>query len=80
MKLFFGTDSFIVIKYTRNKTSRFHTFVSNRITLIHGSSHLISGDTSEVRIILQIMHLVAWSQMSWCTVNRLKKLLCLKMC
>ncbi|XP_035996615.1 uncharacterized protein LOC118564030 [Fundulus heteroclitus] len=37
--LTFWTDSTSVLKYIHNQTKRFHTFVSNRIAIIHDLSH-----------------------------------------
>ncbi|XP_014665117.1 PREDICTED: uncharacterized protein LOC106807320 [Priapulus caudatus] len=34
----FWTDSMAVLRYIWNTTSRFHTFVANRLTVIHGGS------------------------------------------
>lgn len=34
----FWTDSTIVLQYIRNESTRFHTFVSNRLTVIHEHS------------------------------------------
>ena len=36
---YFWTDSLTVLKYLRNETSRFHTFVANRVSEIHEASH-----------------------------------------
>ncbi|KAJ8033470.1 hypothetical protein HOLleu_23719 [Holothuria leucospilota] len=35
---FFWTDSTIVLQYVRNREKRFHTFVANRIAVIHNGS------------------------------------------
>ena len=36
----FWTDSMSVLRYIRNQTSRFHTFVANRLTVIHDGSNV----------------------------------------
>ena len=37
-RVFFWTDSTIVLRYIRNKTKRFQTFVANRLQIIHDAS------------------------------------------
>lgn len=37
-KIFFWTDSTTVIRYIRNERTRFHTFVANRLAVIHDGS------------------------------------------
>ena len=35
---FYWTDSMTVVRYVQNQSSRFHTFVANRLTIIHEGS------------------------------------------
>ena len=39
-KIFFWTDSECVLRYIANQDKRFHTFVANRVAMIHESSRL----------------------------------------
>lgn len=54
--LTFWTDSTSVLKYIHNQTKRFHTFVSNRVAVIHDLSHTsqwrykFKGQSSRQRI------------------------------
>lgn len=36
----FWTDSTTVLRYIRNDKTRFHTFVANRLSIIHDGSHV----------------------------------------
>ena len=51
-RVMFWTDSTSVLKCIRNETKRFHTFESNRLTIIHNGSEVsewrhVKGDTSK---------------------------------
>ena len=37
--IFYWTDSRTVLRYINNETTRFHTFVANRIAVIHDGSN-----------------------------------------
>ena len=41
---YFWTDSMIVLQYIQSETKRFHTFVANRVVLIHTASSIDQWD------------------------------------
>ena len=49
----FWTDSTTVLRYIRNDSARFHTFVANRLSVIHDGLREINGNMLIRILILQ---------------------------